>query len=76
MRVSKPYDATIKDLVAVGPADFVSWFDGPTTQAVTLLNVDLSTVTTAADVVFGIGRETLIFHLIFHLICLHCPDSC
>ena len=55
MRVSKPYDATIKDLAAVGPADFVSWFDGPTTQAVTLLNVDLSTVTTAADVVFGIG---------------------
>jgi predicted transposase YdaD len=55
MRVSKPYDATIKDLAAVGPADFVSWFDGPTTQAVTVLNVDLSTVTTAADVVFGIG---------------------
>lgn len=55
LRVSKPYDATIKDLAAVGPADFVSWFDGPTTQAVTLLNVDLSTVTTAADVVFGIG---------------------
>ena len=53
--MSKPYDATIKDLAAVGPADFVSWFDGPTTQAVTLLNVDLSTVTTAADVVFGIG---------------------
>ncbi len=46
--MSKPYDATIKDLAAVGPADFVSWFDGPTTQAVTLLNVDLSTVTTAA----------------------------
>jgi hypothetical protein len=55
MRVSKPYDATIKDLAAVGPADFVSWFDGPTTRAVTVLNVDLSTVTTAADVVFGIG---------------------
>ena len=53
--MSKPYDATIKDLAAVGPADFVSWFDGPTTQVVTLLNVDLSTVTTAADVVFGIG---------------------
>ncbi len=55
MLVSKPYDATIKDLAAVGPADFVSWFDGPTTRAVTVLNVDLSTVTTAADVVFGIG---------------------
>jgi hypothetical protein len=65
----------------VGPADFVSWFDGPTTQAVTLLNVDLSTVTTAADVVFGIGDPMAeILHLdaqeayrvaealIFHLI--------
>jgi hypothetical protein len=62
--VSKPYDATIKDLAAVGPADFVSWFDGPTMQAVTLLNVDLSTVTTAADVVFGIGEPmTEILHL-------------
>ena len=64
MRVSKPYDATIKDLAAVGPADFVSWFDGPTTQTVTLLNVDLSTVTTAADVVFGIGEPVAeILHL-------------
>jgi predicted transposase YdaD len=53
--MSKPYDATIKDLAVQGPADFVSYFDGPTTQPVTLLNVDLSTVTTAADVVFGIG---------------------
>jgi hypothetical protein len=62
--VSKPYDATIKDLAAVGPADFVSWFDGPTTKAVTLLNVDLSTVTTAADVVFGIGDPVAeILHL-------------
>ena len=62
--MSKPYDATIKDLAAVGPADFVSWFDGPTTEAVTLLNVDLSTVTTAADVVFGIGDPVAeILHL-------------
>jgi hypothetical protein len=52
-RVSKPYDATIKDLAAQGPADFVACFDGPTSRSVTLLNVDLSTVTTAADVVFG-----------------------
>jgi hypothetical protein len=62
--MSKPYDATIKDLAAVGPADFVSWFDGPTNQTVTVLNVDLSTVTTAADVVFGIGDPmTEILHL-------------
>jgi len=63
-RVSKPYDATIKDLAAQGPADFVACFDGPTSRSVTLLNVDLSTVTTAADVVFGIGDPvTEILHL-------------
>jgi predicted transposase YdaD len=62
--LSKPYDATIKDLAAQGPADFVSWFDGPTTRSVKVLNVDLSTVTTAADVVFGIGDPvTEILHL-------------
>ncbi len=47
--MSKPYDASIKDLAAQGPTDFVACFDGPTRQSVTLLNVDLSTVTTAAD---------------------------
>lgn len=60
----KPFDATIKDLAAQGPADFVAWIDGPTTQPVQLLNVDLSTVTTAADVVFGIGDPlAAILHL-------------
>ncbi|MFO7906237.1 MAG: hypothetical protein R6U98_26505 [Pirellulaceae bacterium] len=60
----KPFDATIKDLAALGPADFVSRFAGPTTLPVQLLNVDLSTVTTAADVVFGIGEPLAeILHL-------------
>lgn len=60
----KPFDATIKDLAALGPADFVTRFGGPTTLPVQLLNVDLSTVTTAADVVFGIGHPlTEILHL-------------
>jgi predicted transposase YdaD len=63
-RMSKPFDATIKDLAAQGPVDFVTCFDGPTTHPVTLLNVDLSTVTTAADVVFAIGDPlTEILHL-------------
>lgn len=62
--MSKPFDATIKDLAAQGPADFVTCFDGPTTRPVKLLNVDLSTVTTAADVVFAIGDPlTDILHL-------------
>ena len=60
----KPFDATIKDLAALGPADFVTRFGGPTTLPVQLLNVDLSTVTTAADVVFGIGDPLVkILHL-------------
>jgi len=64
LRVSKPFDATIKDLAAQGPADFVTCFDAPTTLPVKLLNVDLSTVTTAADVVFAIGDPlTEILHL-------------
>lgn len=33
----KPFDATIKDLAAQGPANFVRRFDGPTTQPVELL---------------------------------------
>jgi hypothetical protein len=54
-RVSKPYDATVKDLAAQEPAGFVACFGCPTNRSVTPLNVDLSTVTTAADVFFGIG---------------------
>jgi hypothetical protein len=52
----RPYDATVKDLAAQEPAEFVACFDTPTDRSVTLLNVDLSTVMTAADVVFGIGE--------------------
>lgn len=51
----KPFDATVKDLAQQGPADFVAFFDRPTSRPVQMLNVDLSTVTTAADVVLGIG---------------------
>jgi len=51
----KPYDATMKDLATQGPSDFIAIFDRPPAQPVRVLNVDLSTVTTAADVVFGLG---------------------
>lgn len=53
--MSKPFDATLKDMARQGPADFVALLDQPTSRPVQLLNVDLSTVTTSADVVFGIG---------------------
>ena len=53
--MSMPFDATLKDLGRDAPADFLTTFDRPPAGAVTLLNVDLSTVTTAADLVVGVG---------------------
>ncbi len=52
----KPYDATMKDLGADYPADFLATFDRATTEHTRPLNVDLSTITTAADLVFGLGK--------------------
>jgi hypothetical protein len=54
--MSKPYDATMKDLGADYPGDFLAVFDRATTEPARPINVDLSTVTTAADVVFGLGE--------------------
>lgn len=50
-----PFDATLKDLGRDAPADVLATFDRPPTAALALLNVDLSTVTTAADLVIGLG---------------------
>jgi hypothetical protein len=50
-----PFDATLKDLAREHPRDFLAAFDQPPTLPVSLLNVDLSTVTTAADLVVGLG---------------------
>lgn len=54
--MSKPFDATLKDLGEESPAAFVAEFDGPPRLPVVALNVDLSTVTTAADLIFGLGE--------------------
>ena len=53
--MSKPFDATLKSLGEDSPEAFVQEFDGPPQLPVASLNVDLSTVTTAADLVFGLG---------------------
>jgi hypothetical protein len=53
--MSMPFDATLKDLGRDAPADFLTVFDQPPSGPVALLNVDLSTITTAADLVIGIG---------------------
>jgi hypothetical protein len=60
------FDATLKDLVRSHAADYLSVFDAPPTLPVSLLNVDLSTVTTAADVLIGLGEPLReIVHLDF-----------
>ena len=61
-----PFDASLKDLAQVSPRGLLATFDAATALPVSLLNVDLSTVTTAADVVFGLGQPLQeIIHLDF-----------
>jgi hypothetical protein len=50
------FDATLKDMGRDSPRGFLAAFDRPHTGPVKLLNVDLSTVTTAADLVLGLGE--------------------
>lgn len=54
--MSKPFDATLKDLAGIDPRGLLAEIDAPPTVPVRLLNVDLSTVTTATDIVFGLGE--------------------
>src|SRR2546430_8370647 len=49
------FDATLKDMGRDSPQGFLVAFDRPPTGPVKLLNVDLSTVTTAADLILGLG---------------------
>jgi hypothetical protein len=51
-----PFDATLKDLTQEGPRDFLTTFDAPPSLPVQVLNVDLSTVTSSTDCVFGLGN--------------------
>ncbi len=53
--MSLPFDATLKDLAREHPRDFLAAFDRPPTLPISLLNVDLSTVTASADLVVGLG---------------------
>jgi len=51
-----PFDATLKDLAREHPRALLAAFDTPSAEPLRLLNVVLSTVTTAADVVIGLGN--------------------
>lgn len=53
--MSKPFDATLKDLGSAYPADYLTAFDRAPREVAKTLNVDLSTVTTAGDLVYGLG---------------------
>jgi hypothetical protein len=50
------FDATLKDMGRESPYGFLAAFDQPTTAPVKALNVDLSAVTTAADLILGLGE--------------------
>ncbi len=49
------FDATLKDMGRESPQGFLAAFDRPPVAPVKVLNVDLSTVTTAADLILGLG---------------------
>jgi hypothetical protein len=50
------FDATVKDMGPDSPEGVLAAFDGPPTKPIKLLNVDLSTVSAAADLIIGIGE--------------------
>jgi hypothetical protein len=53
--MSHPFDATLKELLEAGAADFVPAFGLPTDLPAVTLNVDLSTLSAATDVALGFG---------------------
>jgi hypothetical protein len=60
------FDATLKDMGRENPRGFLATFDQPPTLPTRLLNVDLSTVTTAADLLIGLGDPLVeVVHLDF-----------
>lgn len=50
------FDATLKDMARECPEGFLAAFDRLPTAPVSVLNVDLATVTAAADTVYGLGE--------------------
>lgn len=50
------FDATLKDMGRECPEGFLAAFDRAPTATVSVLNVDLSTVTAAADIVYGLDE--------------------
>jgi predicted transposase YdaD len=55
--VSKPYDATTKDLLETAPADWLAFLGRPATGPVRLIDADVSTITAQADKVIRIDED-------------------
>jgi predicted transposase YdaD len=70
--MSKPFDATLKDMAGIDPGRFLAEIDAPPTLPVRLLNADLSTVTAATDLVFGLGEP---LQEVIHLDAQAGPDA-
>ncbi len=54
--MSLPFDATVKEILAPEPEEFVPAFGLPTTKPAMRLNIDLSTLSAATDVAIGFGE--------------------
>lgn len=54
--MSHRFDATLKNMVAEHPEDFAAVFGLPTKEPATSLNIDLSTISAATDVVLAYGN--------------------
>jgi hypothetical protein len=59
--MSKPFDATLKDLICSYPADWLTQFGVPVTETPIVISADLSTVTAAADTLIRVGD--LVVHI-------------
>src|SRR5689334_8926951 len=59
--MSKPFDATLKELITAHPVDWLTQLGVPITALPEVLNVDLSTVTAAADTLIKVGD--LVIHI-------------
>jgi predicted transposase YdaD len=55
--VSKPYDATTKDLLEIAPADWLAFLGHPAPGRVRLIDADLSTVTAEADKILLVEED-------------------
>ena len=67
--MSKPYDATVKDLIAAFPADWLGVLGVPVSGRVEVLSPELSTVTAAADALLSVGN------MVVHIDAESGPDS-